>query len=128
MNLDFIYKVGVLVQYKLMIQYLNTFLSKPLTFQDQVITDIDNALLSYEQTIAVASEEGVDVTTKEVRYEWTYVQSVFFSSTIITTVGKTFNIYNLQDLIEFTYYVQSVFFSSTVITTVGKTLNISRPK
>jgi hypothetical protein len=55
-----------------------------------VITDIDNALLSYEQTIAVASEEGVDVTTKEVRYEWTYVQSVFFSSTIITTVGETF--------------------------------------
>jgi hypothetical protein len=59
-----------------------------------VITDIDNALLSYEQTIAVASEEGVDVTTKEVRYEWTYVQSVFFSSTIITTVGETFIIVN----------------------------------
>jgi hypothetical protein len=60
-----------------------------------VITDIDNALLSYEQTIAVASEEGVDVTTKEVRYEWTYVQSVFFSSTIITTVGETFIILHL---------------------------------
>ncbi len=59
-----------------------------------MITDIDNALLSYEQTIAVASEEGVDVTTKEVRYEWTYVQSVFFSSTIITTVGETFIIVN----------------------------------
>jgi hypothetical protein len=60
-----------------------------------VITDIDNALLSYEQTIAVASEEGVDVTTKEVRYEWTYVQSVFFSSTIITTVGETYKILHL---------------------------------
>jgi hypothetical protein len=60
-----------------------------------VITDIDNALLSYEQTIAVASEEGVDVTTKEVRYEWTYVQSVFFSSTIITTVGESLIILHL---------------------------------
>ncbi len=60
-----------------------------------MITDIDNALLSYEQTIAVASEEGVDVTTKEVRYEWTYVQSVFFSSTIITTVGETYKILHL---------------------------------
>ena len=53
-----------------------------------MITEIDDALLSYEKTIAVASEEGVDVATKEVRYEWTYVQAVFFSSTIITTVGK----------------------------------------
>ena len=56
-----------------------------------MITEIDDALLSYEKTIAVASEEGVDVATKEVRYEWTYVQSVFFSSTIITTVGIEFN-------------------------------------
>ena len=53
-----------------------------------MITEIDNALLNYEKTVAVASEEGVDVATKEVRYEWTYVQSVFFSSTIITTVGE----------------------------------------
>jgi len=49
-----------------------------------VITEIDDALLSYEKTIAVASEEGVDVATKEVRYEWTYVQvsisSTFYSS------------------------------------------------
>jgi hypothetical protein len=34
--------------------------------QDNVITEIDNALLSYEKTIAVASNEGVDVATKEV--------------------------------------------------------------
>lgn len=57
--------------------------------QNEMISEIDEALLSYEKTVAVASEEGVDVATKNVRYEWTYVQSVFFSSTIITTVGKT---------------------------------------
>lgn len=58
--------------------------------KDHLITEIDEALLSYEKTVAVASEEGIDIGTKEVRYEWTYVQSVFFSSTIITTVGETF--------------------------------------
>ncbi len=46
--------------------------------QDNVITEIDNALLNYEKTVAVASGEGVDVATKEVRYEWTYVQGPMF--------------------------------------------------
>ncbi len=49
---------------------------------------LDQALLSYERTLAVAAGEGINVTHKdELRYKWTYVQSVFFSSTIITTVG-----------------------------------------
>lgn len=57
----------------------------------------------------MASEEGIDIGTKEVRYEWTYVQSVFFSSTIITTVGKIWkkNIkqfkLNMHDLAVFKY-------------------------
>ena len=55
---------------------------------DDVITKIDKALLDYEVTIGVAATEGLEIATKEIHYQWTYVQSVFFTSTIITTVGK----------------------------------------
>ena len=46
------------------------------------------ALLDYEVNIGVAASEGLDIEKKEINYKWTYVQSVFFTSTIITTVGK----------------------------------------
>jgi len=52
-----------------------------------MVNRIDDALLDYEGTVAKASGEGINMTTKQVWYKWTYVQSVFFSSTIITTVG-----------------------------------------
>jgi hypothetical protein len=55
---------------------------------DNVINRVDEALLDYENVVAVASSEGIDMTNKEINYQWTYVQSVFFTSTIITTVGK----------------------------------------
>ncbi len=55
---------------------------------DNVINTVDRALLEYEETVAVAAGEGMDLLTKEIEYQWTYVQSVFFTSTIITTVGK----------------------------------------
>ena len=48
----------------------------------------DTALLDYEINIGVAASEGLDIEKKEINYKWTYVQSVFFTSTIITTVGE----------------------------------------
>ena len=59
---------------------------------DDVINKLEDALSSYEKTVSVASIEGLDIATKEINYQWTYVQSVFFTSTIITTVGKTYKI------------------------------------
>ena len=56
---------------------------------NQVIEKLENALLSYEMTLSTATGEGIDVSSKEIDYKWTYVSSVFFTSTVITTVGKT---------------------------------------
>ncbi len=55
---------------------------------DFVINKLDEALLDYEKTIGVAATAGLEIATKEINYQWTYVQSVFFTSTIITTVGN----------------------------------------
>jgi hypothetical protein len=58
---------------------------------NEVIEKLDNALLSYEMTLSNATSGGIDVSSKEIDYKWTYVSSVFFTSTVITTVGKTLN-------------------------------------
>ena len=50
--------------------------------------NIDLKLLDYEQTVAVAATEGIDMETKDIIYKWTYIQAVFFTSTILTTIGK----------------------------------------
>ena len=34
----------------------------------------------------------LNLTNKEINYKWDYVQSVFFSSTIITTVGNIISV------------------------------------
>ena len=52
--------------------------------------NIDRRLLDYEQTVARAANEGVNLVTKTVDYKWTYIQAVFFASTILTTIGQTF--------------------------------------
>ena len=53
-----------------------------------VVEKLDKALSSYEMTLSNATGEGIDVSSKEIYYKWTYVSSVFFTSTVITTVGK----------------------------------------
>lgn len=50
--------------------------------------NIDLKLLDYEQTVAVAATSGIDMQTKDVIYQWSYIQAVFFTSTILTTIGK----------------------------------------
>ena len=54
---------------------------------DKVITALDDELLEYEKNVGVAATAGLEIATKEINYQWTYVQSVFFTSTILTTVG-----------------------------------------
>ena len=46
-----------------------------------------NRLLDYEETIAMAAGEGIDLASKEPVYKWSYIQAVFFTSTILTTIG-----------------------------------------
>ena len=50
--------------------------------------NVDLQLLDYEKTVAVAATSGIDLSTKDVTYQWSYVQAVFFTSTILTTIGK----------------------------------------
>ena len=50
--------------------------------------NIDIKLLDYEQTVAVAATSGIEMATKDVIYKWSYIQAVFFTSTILTTIGK----------------------------------------
>ncbi len=45
-------------------------------------------LLEYEETVAVAATEGIDLSNKEPVYKWSYIQAIFFTSTILTTIGK----------------------------------------
>ena len=49
--------------------------------------NIDQKLLEYEQTVAVAAGEGIDLGSKQPVYQWSYIQAVFFTSTILTTIG-----------------------------------------
>ena len=49
--------------------------------------NIDMKLLEYEQTVAVAANECIDMSIKEPVYQWSYIQAVFFTSTILTTIG-----------------------------------------
>ena len=51
--------------------------------------NIDTKLLDYEQTVALGATSGIDMETKDVIYKWSYIQAVFFTSTILTTIGKT---------------------------------------
>ena len=43
----------------------------------------------YEQTVAVAADEGINMADKMPVYQWDYIQSVFFTSTILTTIGRS---------------------------------------
>ena len=54
---------------------------------ESMVHRVSSALLDYENTVALAVKGGINVTSLESTFKWTYVQSVFFSSTIVTTVG-----------------------------------------
>ena len=48
---------------------------------------LDHLLLDYESTVSEAMNAGVDVVSQDFTVSWNYLQSVFFSTTILTTIG-----------------------------------------
>ena len=41
----------------------------------------------YEVTVSQAMNAGVDIVSQDYTISWDYLQSIFFSSTILTTIG-----------------------------------------
>lgn len=46
------------------------------------------ALQEYEKIIDTVASEGMSVVTPEIKSDWDYIQSAFFASTVLTTIGK----------------------------------------
>ena len=51
--------------------------------------DLDQLLLQYEETVSDAATAGVDVVNRDFSINWDYLQSVFFASTVLTTIGES---------------------------------------
>ena len=45
-------------------------------------------LVDYETVVEEAVNNGINVVTQDFTISWNYIQSVFFSTTILTTIGK----------------------------------------
>ena len=70
-----------------------------------VIENLEEALLSYEMILSDATGAGIDAYSftdfnYQFNYQWTYVSSVFFTSTVITTVGECCNILYTSPLLQ----------------------------
>jgi len=48
---------------------------------------VEEYLSDYEEVVGEAMDNGVDVVTQDYHINWNYIQSVFFSTTILTTIG-----------------------------------------
>jgi len=48
---------------------------------------IDQLLVDYETIVEEAVNNGINVVTQDFTISWNYIQSVFFSTTILTTIG-----------------------------------------
>ena len=53
---------------------------------------IDQLLVDYETVVEEAVNNGINVVTQDFTISWNYIQSVFFSTTILTTIGKNMDI------------------------------------
>jgi len=53
----------------------------------EFVIQLDSALTEYEETCRKAAAQGVDLVTKDISFNWDYVQACFFSLSIITTIG-----------------------------------------
>ena len=52
---------------------------------------LDPLLLTYEAAVSEASVGGLDVVSQAFTIKWDYLQSVFFATTILTTIGTANN-------------------------------------
>lgn len=50
---------------------------------------LTEALQRYEEIIDQVASEGMSVVTPEITSDWDYIQSAFFASTVLTTIGRT---------------------------------------
>ncbi|CAL8114956.1 unnamed protein product [Orchesella dallaii] len=48
---------------------------------------LTTALQKYEEIIDEVASEGMSVVTPEIKSDWDYIQSAFFASTVVTTIG-----------------------------------------
>ena len=49
---------------------------------------VDKLLSEYEITLSNAMTAGINIVEQDFKINWDYLQSVFFSTTILTTIGK----------------------------------------
>ena len=49
---------------------------------------VDKLLSEYEITLSNAMSAGINIVEQDFKINWDYLQSVFFSTTILTTIGK----------------------------------------
>ena len=49
---------------------------------------VDKLLSDYEITLSNAMSAGINIVEQDFKINWDYLQSVFFSTTILTTIGK----------------------------------------
>ena len=59
---------------------------------------IDLLLLDYESVVEEAANNGINIVTQDYDISWNYIQSVFFSSTILTTIGQSTTEWTSQTL------------------------------
>ena len=83
-------------------QFLETVLTNTSCHSDQ--ETLDSLLLSYETAVSQASTSGLDVVSQEFNINWDYLQSVFFATTILTTIGTLLTDYLLNTDMHFLGY------------------------
>ena len=50
--------------------------------------NIEELLSNYELVMSEAADAGVDITTQNFTISWDFIQAIFFSTTILTTIGN----------------------------------------
>merc|ERR550539_962973 len=50
-------------------------------------TRLEELLVEYELVVEEASYNGINIVTQDYSINWDYIQAIFFSTTILTTIG-----------------------------------------
>ena len=60
-----------------------------VSIESYVTVSVERLLSEYEVALSQVMTAGVDIVTMNYTQNWDYLQSVFFSTTILTTIGST---------------------------------------
>ena len=63
------------------------FLENLVNVTNHSFDHLDITLIEYEKAVSQAASVGVNVVTQDFVINWNYLQSVFFATTILTTIG-----------------------------------------